>query len=67
MIMNFIARGMKSKRITLIEHKLAQNLKQTHNKILHEFNKDVNYLRRVFNEVYLMKIKVLDRCARNTE
>lgn len=60
MIMTFIARGMRSKKIVQLEHKLAMNLKQTQSKIWNEFNKEVNYLRRVFNELQLSKVKVSD-------
>lgn len=58
MIMTFIARGMRSKKITRIEHKLAINLKHTQSKIWNEFNKEINYLRRAFNELQLSKVKV---------
>lgn len=61
MIMTFIARGMRSKKITRIEHKLATNLKHTQSKIWNEFNKEINYLRRVFNELQLSKVKVNER------
>ncbi|XP_034946988.1 open rectifier potassium channel protein 1 isoform X2 [Chelonus insularis] len=57
MIMTFITRGMRSKKIVRLEHKLAMNLKQTQHKILSEFNKEVSYLRRVFNELQLSKVK----------
>ncbi|EFN84522.1 uncharacterized protein LOC105183149 isoform X2 [Harpegnathos saltator] len=57
MIMTFIARGMRSKKITRLEHKLAMNLKHTQSKIWNEFNKEVDYLRRVFNELQLSKVK----------
>ncbi|XP_011315332.1 open rectifier potassium channel protein 1 [Fopius arisanus] len=57
MIMAFITRGMRSKRIVRLEHKLAMNLKQTQNRIWSEFNKEVGYLRRVFNELQLSKVK----------
>lgn len=67
MIMSFIARGMRSKRITRLEHKLAVNLKQTQSRIWNQFNKDVNYLRRVFNEIYLMKLKPVYRNDYNSE
>lgn len=60
MIMTFIARGMRSKKIARIEHKLATNFKHTQNKIWNEFNKEVNYLRRVFNELQLSKVKVIN-------
>lgn len=58
MIMAFITRGMRSKRIVRLEHKLAMNFKQTQSKIWSEFNKEVGYLRRVFNELQLSKVKV---------
>ena len=58
MIMTFIARGMRSKKIAKFEHKLAMNLKHTQNRIWNEFNKEVHYLRRVFNELQLSKVKV---------
>ncbi|XP_068970541.1 open rectifier potassium channel protein 1 [Bombus flavifrons] len=64
MIMTFIARGMRSKKITRIEHKLAINLKHTQSKIWNEFNKEINYLRRAFNELQLSKVKrvYIDEC-----
>ena len=64
MIMTFIARGMRSKKITRLEHKLAVNLKHTQSKIWNEFNKEINYLRRVFNELQLSKVKrvYVDEC-----
>nr|XP_033342035.1 open rectifier potassium channel protein 1 [Megalopta genalis] len=65
MIMTFIARGMRSKQITRIEHKLAVNLKHTQSKIWNEFNKEIDYLRRVFNELQLSKVKrvYVDECS----
>ncbi|XP_043285975.1 open rectifier potassium channel protein 1 [Venturia canescens] len=57
MIMTFIATGMRSKKIVRLEHKLAMNLKHTQSKIWNEFNKEVGYLRRVFNELQLSKVK----------
>ncbi|XP_076641692.1 open rectifier K[+] channel 1 isoform X2 [Halictus rubicundus] len=65
MIMTFIARGMRSKKITRIEHKLAINLKHTQSKIWNEFNKEIDYLRRVFNELQLSKVKrvYVDECS----
>ncbi|XP_076303483.1 open rectifier K[+] channel 1 isoform X2 [Lasioglossum baleicum] len=65
MIMTFIARGMRSKKITRIEHKLAVNLKHTQSKIWNEFNKEIDYLRRVFNELQLSKVKrvYVDECS----
>lgn len=63
MIMTFIAQGMRSKKITRIEHKLAINLKHTQSKIWSEFNKEMNYLRRVFNELQLSKVKVKEHVS----
>ncbi|XP_015172732.1 PREDICTED: open rectifier potassium channel protein 1 isoform X2 [Polistes dominula] len=57
MIMTFIAQGMRSKKIIRIEHKLAMNLKHTQSKIWNEFNKEISYFRRVFNELQLSKVK----------
>ncbi|KAI4494408.1 hypothetical protein M0802_008900 [Mischocyttarus mexicanus] len=57
MIMTYIAQGMRSKKIIRIEHKLAMNLKHTQSKIWNEFNKEINYFRRVFNELQLSKVK----------
>ncbi|XP_024939884.1 uncharacterized protein LOC107266845 isoform X2 [Cephus cinctus] len=57
MIMTFITRGMRSKKITKLEHKLAMNLKHTQSRIWTEFNKEVGYLRRIFNELQLSKVK----------
>ncbi|XP_047347515.1 open rectifier potassium channel protein 1 isoform X1 [Vespa velutina] len=57
MIMTFIAQGMRSKKIIRIEHKLAMNLKHTQSKIWNEFNKEINYFRRVFNELQFSKVK----------
>ncbi|XP_053974602.1 open rectifier potassium channel protein 1 isoform X1 [Hylaeus volcanicus] len=64
MIMTFIARGMRSKKITRIERKLALNLKHTQSKIWNEFNKEIDYVRRVFNELQLSKVKrvYVDEC-----
>ncbi|KAJ8679316.1 hypothetical protein QAD02_015103 [Eretmocerus hayati] len=59
MIMTFIGRGMTSKKIARLEHKLALKLKHTQSKIWNEFNEDVSYLRRVFNEIQFYKVKTV--------
>ncbi len=64
MILGFISRAMRCKKMAHLEHKLAQNLKQTQSKILNEFNRDVMYVRRMLNELYLLKFKV-SRCYRD--
>lgn len=58
MILGFISRAMRCKKMARLERKLAQNLKHTHSIILNEFNKDVSYIRRLLNELYLSKYKV---------
>ncbi|XP_074101515.1 open rectifier K[+] channel 1 [Cotesia typhae] len=57
MIMTFITRGFKSKKITQLEHKLAVNIKHTQNKVFNQLTRDINYLRRIFNELQLSKVK----------
>ncbi|XP_058804377.1 open rectifier potassium channel protein 1 isoform X2 [Phymastichus coffea] len=68
MIMTFIGRGMTSKKIARLEHKFAVKLKHTQSKIWQEFNEDINYLRRVFNELQLSKVKrvYVDECVYDT-
>lgn len=58
MIMGFLGRGLKSKKIAHLEHQLAINLKQTQNKIWNGVQKDVGYLRKILNEIYMLKFKV---------
>lgn len=58
MLIGFIARGMQSKKITRLEQQLTDNIKLTHNRIWHEVSKDVGYLRRILNEVYIMRFRV---------
>ncbi|KAL0274772.1 UNVERIFIED_CONTAM: hypothetical protein PYX00_002819 [Menopon gallinae] len=55
MILGFITRAMRSKKMAQFEHKLVEAL--THSKIWHGFSKDIGYLRRVMNELYLDKFK----------
>lgn len=49
---------MRSKRVARLEHQLSENIKATQNRIWQGVTKDVGYLRRILNEVYLMKFKV---------
>lgn len=53
-------RGMRSKRITRLEHQLSENIKLTQNRIWSGVTKDVSYLRRILNEIYMLKFKVHD-------
>lgn len=56
-------RGMRSKRITRLEHQLSENIKITHNRIWNGVTKDVSYLRRILNEIYMLKFKVQRNCS----
>jgi hypothetical protein len=58
MILGFITRAMRSKRMARLERKLASNIKQTQSKIWSSFTRDVSYLRRILNEMYVMTLKV---------
>uniref|UniRef100_A0A1B6FNI7 Potassium channel domain-containing protein n=1 Tax=Cuerna arida TaxID=1464854 RepID=A0A1B6FNI7_9HEMI len=57
MLISFLTRVMKSKRVRNIEHKLALTIKSTQSKIWNEFSQDITYLRRMLNEMYLLKIQ----------
>lgn len=50
MVFGFITRGMKSKRICELEHKLAMNLKKTPQKIREE-------IRSLLQDILIMKVK----------
>lgn len=54
----FVFRGLRSKHLTRLEKQLADNIKSTQSRIWHGVTKDVSYLRRILNEVYLMKFRV---------
>lgn len=58
MILGFISSAMRSKRVARLERKLAINIKHTHSKLWSSLARDVSYLRRVLNEMYVMKLKV---------
>lgn len=51
---------MKSKRVAKLEHKLAENIRATEHVVRQEVSKDLNFLRRLLNEVNLMKVKVIN-------
>ncbi|KAF2897056.1 hypothetical protein ILUMI_09119, partial [Ignelater luminosus] len=50
MVLGFVSRGMKSKQVHEIEHKIASNLKKTNHRIREE-------LRSLLNEYLLMRVK----------
>lgn len=53
-------RGMQHKKIARLEHQLSENIKLTQQRIWSGVTKDVSYLRRIFNEIYMLKFKVSD-------
>ncbi|XP_037038541.1 open rectifier potassium channel protein 1-like [Bradysia coprophila] len=57
MLINFVAKAMKSKRVAKWEHKISQNIKATEHLVRQEVSKDLNFLRRLLNEVNLLKVK----------
>ncbi|XP_031638727.1 open rectifier potassium channel protein 1 [Contarinia nasturtii] len=57
MIMSFIAKGLRSKKILRLESQLAENIRSTQTRIWNGVTKDVSYLRRILNEVYMMRFK----------
>ncbi|KAJ6645513.1 Open rectifier potassium channel protein 1 [Pseudolycoriella hygida] len=57
MIIGFIAKGMQSKRIARLEHQLSVNIKTTQHRIWEEVRKDLSFLRRLLNEINLMKFQ----------
>ena len=62
MILSFISQAMRCKKMADLERKLAQNLKHAHSKVLKEINRDVSSVRRLLNELYLLKYKVRMSC-----
>lgn len=58
MILGFIARAMRSKKMARLEHAVSQTIKQTQAKIWSEFTHEVTSVRRMLNEMYFLKIKV---------
>ncbi|XP_037935600.1 open rectifier potassium channel protein 1 [Teleopsis dalmanni] len=57
MIMTFITRGLQSKKLAKLEQQLSTNIKSTQNRIWNGVTKDVGYLRRILNELYIIKFK----------
>lgn len=54
-------RGLQSKKLAYLEQQLSSNLKATQNRIWTGVTKDVGYLRRMLNELYILKVKVNER------
>lgn len=57
MIMTYITKGLSSKKLARLEEQLSSNIKATQSKIWNNVTKDVGYLRRILNELYIMKFK----------
>ncbi|XP_073829290.1 open rectifier K[+] channel 1 [Musca autumnalis] len=57
MIMTFITRGLQSKKLAQLEQQLSSNIKATQHRIWSGVTKDVGYLRRILNELYILKFK----------
>uniref|UniRef100_A0A1A9WLD5 Potassium channel domain-containing protein n=1 Tax=Glossina brevipalpis TaxID=37001 RepID=A0A1A9WLD5_9MUSC len=63
MIMTFITRGLRSKKLAYLEQQLSSNIKATQHRIWNGVTKDISVIRRIFNELYLMKFKpVYTKC-----
>jgi hypothetical protein len=53
MILGFISKGMTSKKVRVVIERRLNTIRSTKDKL----SKDITYMRRVVNELYLMKIK----------
>ncbi|ODM98550.1 Open rectifier potassium channel protein 1 [Orchesella cincta] len=53
MILGFIAKGLKSKKVRGVLEKRLTGIRSTKEKL----SKDIDYMRRIVNEMYLMKLK----------
>lgn len=58
MVIGFLTRGLRSKKMARLEKHITQNIKTTHSKIWQGFTKDFTYLRRIMNELYMARFKV---------
>ncbi|KAF4532849.1 hypothetical protein B566_EDAN001452 [Ephemera danica] len=61
MILSFITRAMRSSRIRRLEQRVAKRFKSTHARLWHGASRDLRYLRRVLNELYMLKFKPVYR------
>uniref|UniRef100_A0A2M4BDE2 Putative open rectifier potassium channel protein 1 n=1 Tax=Anopheles marajoara TaxID=58244 RepID=A0A2M4BDE2_9DIPT len=57
MILGFIAKGISHKKVQHLEKVLATNLKETQHRVWNGVTKDISYLRKILNEVYMLKFK----------
>ncbi|XP_055545751.1 open rectifier potassium channel protein 1 isoform X2 [Wyeomyia smithii] len=57
MILGFIAKGLAHKKVQRLQKALAMNVMETQQRVWHGVTKDVSYLRKILNEVYMLKFK----------
>ncbi|XP_055610133.1 open rectifier potassium channel protein 1 isoform X2 [Uranotaenia lowii] len=57
MILGFIAKGLAHKKVQRLEKILAHNVKETQARVWNGVTKDISYLRKILNEVYMLKFK----------
>ncbi|XP_018900006.2 uncharacterized protein Ork1 isoform X1 [Bemisia tabaci] len=65
MILGFISRAMRSKKLARLEHRLTHNIKLARSKLWHELTEEIAYVRRTLNEMYLLKFKPVYRDPRD--
>lgn len=66
MVIGFLTRGLRSKKMARLEKHITQNIKTTHSKLWHGFVKDFSYLRRIMNELYMSRLKPVYRDEYNS-
>ncbi|XP_065088633.1 open rectifier potassium channel protein 1 [Ochlerotatus camptorhynchus] len=57
MILGFIAKGLAHKKVQRLEKILALNVKATQSRVWNGVTRDISYLRKILNEVYMLKFK----------
>ncbi|XP_058448508.1 open rectifier potassium channel protein 1 [Malaya genurostris] len=57
MILGFIAKGLAHKKVQRLQQLLAVNVMETQQRVWNGVTKDVSYLRKILNEVYMLKFK----------
>ncbi|XP_058824873.1 open rectifier potassium channel protein 1 [Topomyia yanbarensis] len=57
MILGFIAKGLAHKKVQRLQKLLALNVMETQQRVWNGVTKDVSYLRKILNEVYMLKFK----------
>ncbi|XP_055640562.1 open rectifier potassium channel protein 1 isoform X2 [Toxorhynchites rutilus septentrionalis] len=57
MILGFIAKGLAHEKVQRLEKMLAYNVMETQQRVWNGVTKDISYLRKILNEVYMLKFK----------